>query len=286
MDILKKVFSSEIKSIDEKEMELTAFISTNAVDRYREVVDPDGMDAKNFKKNPVVLWAHDYSTPPIGKALWVKKEGNGIVSKVKFANTKMGQEIFQLYKDGFMKTFSIGFMPIETENMPMDDPEDMNKPKKPRRIYKKWELLEYSAVPVPANPEALALCVKRGLIKDEDVAGITSKGFDNVDVWNEEPEEIKKKDTETLTGSAGHGLDDLLAEIDVLKEGQTSFSEIIKSKDSQIEELTLVIYNQQKQIEQLNQDPGITADALGEKIVEIAGGVIRKHLGSVKKEAI
>ncbi len=280
MNILKKVFSSEIKSIDEKEMELTAFISTNAVDRYKEVVDPEGMDAKNFKKNPVVLWAHDYSTPPIGKALWVKKEGNGIVSKVKFANTKMGQEIFQLYRDGFMKTFSIGFVPIETEEG------DRDNPKSPRRTYKKWELLEYSAVPVPANPEALALCVQRGLIKDEDVADITSKGFDNVDAWNVQEEDIKKKDIETLTTTAGCGLDDLLAEIDVLKDGQTTLTETIKSKDSQIEELTLVIYNQQKQIEQLNQTPGITADALGEKIVEIAGGVIRKHLGSVKKEAI
>ena len=268
-DLLKKVFNSEIKSIDENEMELTALISTNAIDRYREVVDPSGMDAKHYRKNPVVLWAHNYDIPPIGKALWVKREGDGIVSKVKFANTPMGKDIFQLYKDGFMKAFSIGFVPTEEIAGNPDNPKD------PRRTYKKWELLEYSAVPVPANPEAVALCVKKGFIKDEDAPAILQRGFDNVDAWNDdvEQEEVVEQHDKN---------EDFISEINVLQSEKENLISVIKEKDGEIKTLNLVIYNQQTQIIKLKQTPGITADELGKRIVEVAGGVIRKHLGSTR----
>ena len=280
MNLIKKVFSSEIKSIDEKEMELTALVSTNAIDRYMEVIDPDGMDAKNFKKNPVVLWAHDYSQPPIGKALWIKKEGDGIVSKVKFANTTRAKEVFELYKDGFMKAFSIGFIPIETENMMdddmMNDPDMPKKPKKPRKIYKKWELLEYSAVPIPANPEAVALCVQRGLIKDEEAPAILKRGF-NVDDWNEQTEH--KQDEKE---AEDNGMEDLFVEIDTLKAQADELTRLLKDKDIEISKLNLCIYNLNLTINKLKENPGITASELGERIVDIAGGVIRKHLGKVE----
>ena len=281
MNLIKKVFSSEIKAIDETNMELTALVSTNAVDRYREVIDPDGMDAKNFRKNPVVLWAHDYSQPPIGKALWIKKEGDGIVSKVKFANTPRAKEIFELYKDGFMKAFSIGFIPMETENIPMDDPMMPEKPqdhKKPRKIYRKWELLEYSAVPIPANPEAVALAVQKGLITDEEAPAILNKGFDDIDIWNE-PEKKKEEEIQKI---GDHGLEELMNEIMALKSTTDELNALLKDKDAEINRLSLCIYNLNAQIKHLKSYPGITADELGPKMVEIARGVIRKHLGKVE----
>jgi len=157
--LLKRVFTGEIKGIDEKEHTLTAYVSTGARDRMDEVLSPDGVDLKAYKKNPVVLWAHNYQQPPIGKALWIKRDGEGIVSKVKFANTEFAQEVFELYKDGYMKAFSVGFIPKEHE--------DGDGKKTPRRTYTKWEMLEYSAVPVPANPEALTLAIQKGVLKNE-----------------------------------------------------------------------------------------------------------------------
>ena len=284
MNLIKKVFSSEIKAIDETNMELTALVSTNAVDRYREVIDPDGMDAKNFRKNPVVLWAHDYSQPPIGKALWIKKEGDGIVSKVKFADTARGKEIFQLYKDGFMKAFSIGFIPMETENMPMDDPMTPEKPqdhKKPRKIYRKWELLEYSAVPIPANPEALQLCIQRGLVAEDEKTNIITHGFDNIDSWNE-TETASTCDGITITEKGTDSFDELMTEIMALKSTTDELTALLKDKDAEINRLSLCIYNLNAQIKHLKSYPGITADELGPKMVEIASGVIRKHLGKVE----
>ncbi len=158
-NMLKRVFNSEIKGVDVAERTLTAYVSTNARDRMDEVLDPEGVDLTKFKKNPIVLFAHDYGSPPIAKALWIKKDGDGILSKMQFATTERAEEIFSLYKDGFMKAFSVGFIPKEYT--------DGDGNKSPRRTYNKWELLEYSAVPVPANPEALALAISKGILKDE-----------------------------------------------------------------------------------------------------------------------
>jgi len=159
--IIKRVFTSEVKGVDDKEHTITAYISTSARDRHNESLDPAGVDLSHYKKNPIVLWAHDYTLPPIGKSLWVKRDGEGILAKVKFASTEFAQEIFQLYKEGFMKAFSVGFIPKEME--------EGDGKKTPRITYKKWEMLEYSAVPVPANPEALTLAIQKGILKTESI---------------------------------------------------------------------------------------------------------------------
>lgn len=263
MEMIKKVFNSEIKSIDEKEMTLTAFVSTSARDRYDEVLDPKGVDISNYNKNPVVLWAHKYDIPPIGKALWTKRNEEGVISKVKFANTPFAQEIFNLYKEGFLKAFSVGFIPIEYE--------DGDGKKTPRRIYKKWEMLEYSAVPVPANPEALALAVQRGICSEE-----TKKMFDMF-----VPEENHYEDIPVKEEKDAKGLEELLAENNLLDENVKSLNEKIIALEKEIKDLRFKIYSITQTKETKPQQPEITADVMANLIVSTVGGVIRKHQGKV-----
>ncbi len=150
----------KISAIDENDRTVTAVISSSAVDRDREVLLPKGMDAEKFAKNPVVLFAHDSHSPPIGKALWVKVKGKLITAKVQFANTDFASEIWELFKGKFLNAFSVGFIPHDghspTPKEIAKNPELANA----RFIIDKWELLEFSAVPVPANPEALMQAVK------------------------------------------------------------------------------------------------------------------------------
>ena len=70
-----------------------------------------------------------------------------------------GEQVFKMYKAGFLKTFSVGFAPYQIDPLSEED-----KKKYPiagpfgdfgRRI--KAELWEISAVPVPSNPQALVL---------------------------------------------------------------------------------------------------------------------------------
>ena len=76
MDTIYKIIEDcEVKKVGERQYEFTA--STSTQDRDGEVVDATGWDLRNFKKNPVIMYAHDYRTLPIGKAprVWVSKDG-------------------------------------------------------------------------------------------------------------------------------------------------------------------------------------------------------------------
>lgn len=127
----------------------TAIASTASIDRHGEIVNVEGWDVKNFKKNPVLLWAHDHSIPAIGTATKIWVEGTGKKAKLMF-NGKMqqatdtGKALTQLVVDGVLKTFSVGFLPTDMDG----------------NTYIKQELLEISLVNVPANPDAMMQAVK------------------------------------------------------------------------------------------------------------------------------
>ena len=140
----KNLFINEIKSINEEQMTIDMIGSTNKADRVGDVMKIEGIDIKNYLKNPVILQNHDYSKPAIGKALSVKVENGKLMFKIQFANTEEGREWFYLYKNGFMSASSIGFIGKEYE---------LNKDG--GLTFFKSELLELSLVAVPCNPEAV-----------------------------------------------------------------------------------------------------------------------------------
>ena len=202
LEMLKKQFIAETK-VDEKERTLTAIISTTGIDRDDEVIMSRGADLKAFKKNPVVLWAHDYHGTPIGKALWIKRSEDSITAKMKFAETEKAEEIFQLFKGGFLKAFSIGFMPKETHKPTEEEIKQNPKWEGVYRIYDKWELLEFSAVPVPANPEALVAAVNSkalSLSKDtQEELHLEKKWEKTTDTFEFDGEEIENQTSGTCT---------------------------------------------------------------------------------------
>lgn len=157
-----KTKASTPLSIDIENRTMEVVMSTRSVDRDGDIVEPKGIDLKNYLENPVVLWAHNSSMPPIAKVLDVTQEADHLRGTVQFAKTEMAEEIFQLYVGGFLKTWSIGFGVKELE--PMED--EQSKYVKGYHI-KASELYELSAVPVPANPEALVRACKS--LKDEEL---------------------------------------------------------------------------------------------------------------------
>lgn len=150
-----RIFIATKESTDEDNTAIAA-ISTDAIDRDKEVMLPKGVDFENFNKNPVVLWAHDYSGTPVGKAQWVKQGRKYIKAKWEWADTDKAKEIKQLWEGGFLNAISVGFI-ISKSHEPT--PEEIKKNPEwveVRSVIDEWELLEFSIVPVPANPEALA----------------------------------------------------------------------------------------------------------------------------------
>jgi HK97 family phage prohead protease len=135
------LFFSKKSLEDLGERTILAIGSTEDIDRAGDIMKLD-----NFLKNPIILLNHDYKSLPIGKALEVNKTNEGLVFKIQFADTILGREVYDLYKNGMMNSFSVGFRG--------------KKPKQTKdgiKIFDDVELLELSCVTVPCNPNAVAL---------------------------------------------------------------------------------------------------------------------------------
>ena len=116
------------------------------------------------------MFAHNYTQPPIGKATRVWKSDGQLKFNIEFAKEEdypFADTVYRLYKGGFMKATSVGFIP-DPDSIVEGDGE-----KAPKRTYKKQELLELSAVPVPSNPNALVQAQEEGVITIKEFNEIT-----------------------------------------------------------------------------------------------------------------
>ena len=151
---LFKQIPQAIKGIKETKEGLTIdfIISTSAIDRDTDTLNADGWDFTNYRKNPVVLWAHDKWEPPVAKSLHETIEDGLVKSTALFVPKEISEfsyMIGQMYKEGFLNAVSVGFKSQEAKWAADEE-------NRPWGIdFLKQELLEYSCVPVPANPEAL-----------------------------------------------------------------------------------------------------------------------------------
>ncbi|MDD5366918.1 MAG: HK97 family phage prohead protease [Gallionellaceae bacterium] len=131
-------------------------ISTGAVDRQHDVIDPTGWETNDYLKNPIVLWAHNYDDLPVAKAISLGVEGNALIAEAEFVPGDVypfAETVYQMLKGGFLNATSVGFRPKKTAFVEDRQGYDIQQA----------ELLEFSIVPVPANPEALILARSAGV---------------------------------------------------------------------------------------------------------------------------
>jgi HK97 family phage prohead protease len=152
-----KSLVAEVKQVGPAEDRIREFrASDGTVDRDKDTLAVDGWELDNAIKSGAFLWAHNGSVPPIAKFTALFVEGDALKARVEFTPPDMkhplgdgfGNTVMRMYDEGFLRAVSVGFIPIEwTINedrggfLPMD--------------FKRQELLEVSAVPIPANPNAL-----------------------------------------------------------------------------------------------------------------------------------
>lgn len=134
-------------------------ISTDSVDRDGDTIAVDGWELDNFLKNPVVLFGHNYRDLPVARALDVWVEGKKLKSDAEFTDAEtyaFGDTVYRMFLGKYMRAVSVGFSPTKWMWVEEDD--------RPFGIdFIQQELLEYSAVPVPANPEALEEAKSAGI---------------------------------------------------------------------------------------------------------------------------
>ncbi len=130
--------------------------STRALDRHGTRIDPKGIDTRNYRRNPVVLYGHDgyggLGGPPspenvIGRAVEFEVTADAFVVTVEFATHERAQLVLDLVRSGALNAMSIGFVPRKSH--------DEREGSRSITVHDEVELLELSIVPVPSNPQAL-----------------------------------------------------------------------------------------------------------------------------------
>lgn len=238
---LYRTINFKIKDINEEDRSFTAIASDDSTDRHGESIKQDGWDLTNFVKNPVVPWGHDYYMPPVAKAIEIGMVDGKLMFKPKFASieelsedpsnpsdwAKFTDTIYRMYKGGYLRAFSVGFIPKEMEG----------------DTFIKQELLEVSAVTVPSNPNALALAFKEGVIDESErkiliktytaqLKGLTDlgklKNNGNGDIEMEEVKQLLDDAIKTLT----EVFETSIAEVkSTVTELETKMTELATTKD-------------------------------------------------------
>ena len=169
----KKELPIETKDLGDRRVLFT--ISKEVIDRDGDILRANGCDLTNYLKNKVFLGFHNSRDFPLGKTedIWI--EADRVKAIVYFPTVeelssdpnnasekaKLCDFCYHCYKTGMLNAVSVGFIPlewVETEN---------------GFDILKWELLEFSAVAVPANQDAIAEAVKS--FGDEFAKGLVSK---------------------------------------------------------------------------------------------------------------
>jgi HK97 family phage prohead protease len=162
--VVRCATAAEVVHADRGAMRMKHVITTGMLNRNRHRVIQGGGDFSDYKKNPIVLFNHDSDRPAIGKNVGLSMEGSGergrIIAETEFAPTEFGRELFALYEGRYMNSWSIGFQGVEVTFV-KNDAGDVTE-----IVFNKWKLFEYSAVPIPANPDAVTQALRHKLISE------------------------------------------------------------------------------------------------------------------------
>lgn len=152
------------------------FLASDATpDRGGDIIDPTGWDVKDYQKNPVILWAHDAKSLPIGVSVHEKIGEDGLEMHVLFSEvTEEARNIEALYREGTLKGVSVGFKPMGMKKMSAEEKEAAGMGKFGIH-FTKTSLLELSACSIPCNPNALKKDVESALTNSEFEKSILAK---------------------------------------------------------------------------------------------------------------
>jgi hypothetical protein len=180
-------------------------ISTETPDRMGDIVREDGWEFDNFFKGGPgpVLFAHDGGRPPVGVSPSIERvKGLGVVGAVDFSAaaeiSDFARTIKQMVEAGILKSTSVGFDPVEWKILEGHEDEFW-----PPFEFIKQELLEFSIVPIPANPDAVIIGRDAGI----DMAPLDEWARETLDKVNSEDPiaVVPKRKLEAVVRALGYG---------------------------------------------------------------------------------
>jgi HK97 family phage prohead protease len=171
-DGMSVAVTTEMTKAADSENKFHAVFSTATEDRHGDIVHQD-WELKYFKKNPVFLDSHNYDSIVhiLGKISGIKVESNKLQGDVEFMlDNPKGALAAKMAEGGFLNTTSVGFIPREFND---------------KGEIIKSELLEVSAVSVPANPQAQFEKSIKHTVTEEDLKNNPELAKQGVQVGDE-----------------------------------------------------------------------------------------------------
>jgi hypothetical protein len=148
-----------------EESRIVSFVlSTYKKDRHGTVLNQDNWNLDNYRKNPLFAYQHMLSggmcTDPdpdniIGKSLRTEIEGSALVADGQFEPADMNpmaEKIFRKVLFGSLSRTSVGFM--EVGEGKYGNGKEARGQEEETYYFNGQELLEWSIVNIPSNPEA------------------------------------------------------------------------------------------------------------------------------------
>lgn len=153
-------FKSTQKLKPDERLKIRGTANANIIDRVQERLDPRGLDANDYLRNPQLLAHHSYYMP-IGQVEVLDPQEDGVHFDGWVGDpaavggpehlTAMQHEMRSLIAQRILKTVSVGFIPHKFRAPLYNDSGEMEEP----LVIEKWELLELSVVAVPCNQLSL-----------------------------------------------------------------------------------------------------------------------------------
>lgn len=200
--VLKGVIQTDEKgnaptSFDKNAGTIRMTMTTDQEDRDKDIVKQEGLDLKEFLKNPAAPFAHNSRDFPVGQWKDVKAELGGKVKRHEgtLALTKgdpVGDRLLIHFEAGSVRACSIGFAPKTIRRRE----QEADSYKYPGYEILSAELYECSPCLIPANPGALAKAAEaHGILPAEFLAEIldTWKAVDGLLVPRKAFEEERAK---------------------------------------------------------------------------------------------
>ena len=160
-------------------------IAANELSRNGDELNLRGISFKNYRKNPVVLWAHDsWGGIPIAKTLKIGHDDQGrIVADFEFnSDDEFAARVENAWNGGFIRGASIRYMPTKVVEM-LDEQGRVD-----RLRIEESELLEWSLVSVPADPDSVRAAARALNLPAEIFRGFEPEPEPLPETVTEEPE--------------------------------------------------------------------------------------------------
>ena len=160
-------------------------IAANELSRNGDELNLRGISFKNYRKNPVVLWAHDsYRGIPIAKTLKIGHDEQGrIEADFQFnSDDEFAARVENAWNGGFIRGASIRYMPTKVVEV-RDEQGRVD-----RLRIEESELLEWSLVAVPADPDSVRAAARAMNLPEEIFRGIVPEPEPLPETVTEEPE--------------------------------------------------------------------------------------------------